>query len=255
MRQDARAPFRAALQRPRVAAYPTGEFVGQESFMRVSEIRRLAGHARVGSRTSVLDVCCGVAGPGRLITAEFGCRYVGVDYSASTVEIARELAGDLPCRFVQAKVPPLPDGRYDVVLLLETMLAFPDKRSLLADVVRVLGQGGRFAFTVEEGRPLTSAEQELMPDADTVWLVELAELIALLRDVGLTVTWQEECTASHHAIAASLLRSFGTEGEEIAQTIGGRPLAELIAAHGLWSDWLSTGRVRKFAMVAEKRHR
>ena len=221
--------------------------------MRVSEIRRLAGHARVGSRTSVLDVCCGVAGPGRLITAEFGCRYVGVDYSASTVEIARELAGDLPCRFVQAKVPPLPDGRFDVVLLLETMLAFPDKRSLLADVVRVLEHGGRFAFTVEEGRPLTCAEQELMPDADTVWLVELAELIALLRDVGLTVTWQEECTASHRAIAAALLRSFATEGEEIAQTIGGRPLVELIVAHRLWSDWLSTGRVRKFAMVAEKR--
>jgi len=130
MRQDARAPFRAALERPRVAAYPTGEFVGQESFMRVSEIRRLAGHARVGSRTSVLDVCCGVAGPGRLITAEFGCRYVGVDYSASTVEIARELAGDLPCRFVQAKVPPLPDGRFDVVLLLETML--PSTRNVPA---------------------------------------------------------------------------------------------------------------------------
>jgi SAM-dependent methyltransferase len=188
-----------------------------------------------------------------LITAEFGCRYVGVDYSASTVEIARELAGDLPCRFVQAKVPPLPDGRFDVVLLLETMLAFPDKRLLLADVVRVLEHGGRFAFTVEEGRPLTSAEQELMPDADTVWLVELAELIALLRDVGLTVTWQEECTTSHRGIAAALLRSFGTEGAEIAQTIGGRPLAELIAAHRLWSDWLRTGRVRKFAIVAEKR--
>ena len=56
MRQDARAPFHVALQRARVAAYPTGEFVGQESFMRVSEIRRLAGHARIGSRTSVLDM-------------------------------------------------------------------------------------------------------------------------------------------------------------------------------------------------------
>lgn len=253
MRQDAPAPLHAALQRPWVAAYPTGEFVGQESFMRASEIRRLAGHARVGSRTSVLDVCCGVAGPGRLITAEFGCRYVGVDYSACTVEIARELAGDLPCWFVQAKVPPLPDGRFDVVLLLETMLAFPDKRSLLADVVRVLEHRGRFAFTVEVGQPLTSAEQEVMPDADTVWLVELAELIALLRDIGLTVTWQEECTASHRAIATALLRSFRTEDQDVAQTIGGRPLAELIAAHRLWSDWLSTGRVRKFAMVAEKR--
>jgi len=253
MRQDARAPFHIALHRARVAAYPTGEFVGQESFMRVSEIRRLAGRARIESRTSVLDMCCGVAGPGRLITAEFDCRYVGVDCSASAVEIARGVAVDLPCRFVHATVPPLPDGRFGVVLLLETMLAFPDKRSLLANVVRALEPGGRFAFTVEEGRPLTSAERKLMPDADTVWLVELAELTALLCEVGLTVTWQEECTASHSAIAAALLRSFGTHGEEIAQTIGCRPLAELIAAHRLWSEWLGTGRVRKFAVVAEKR--
>jgi SAM-dependent methyltransferase len=253
MRQDARAPFHVALQRARVAAYPTGEFVGQESFMCVSEIRRLAGHARIGRRTSVLDVCCGVAGPGRLIAAEFGCRYLGVDCSASAVEIACELAGDLPGRFVQATVPPLPDGRFDVVLLLETMLAFPDKRSLLANVVRALEHGGRFAFTVESGRPLTPAEQELMPDADTVWLVELAELTTLLCDVGLTVTWQEECTTSHRAIAVALLGSYGTHGKAIAQTIGGRPLAELVAAHRLWSDWLGTGRVRKFAIVAEKR--
>src|SRR5262249_32945869 len=159
-----------------------------------------------GPGLSVLDVCCGVAGPGRLITAEFGCRYLGVDYSASTVEIARELAGDLPCRFAQAEVPPLPYGRFDVVLLLETMLAFPDKQSLLAEIVGALEGGGRFAFTVEEGRPLTRAEQELMPDADTVHLVELAELTAMMRDVGLTVTWQEECTASHRGIAAALLR-------------------------------------------------
>ena len=71
-------------------------------------------------------------------------------------------------------MPPLPDGRFDVVLLLETMLAFPDKAALLAEVARVLEPGGRFAFTVEEGRPLTAGERARMPDADTVWLVERA---------------------------------------------------------------------------------
>ena len=37
-----------------------------------------------------------------------------------------------------------------MVLLLETMLAFPDKEALVGEVARVLGPGGRFAFTVEE---------------------------------------------------------------------------------------------------------
>jgi SAM-dependent methyltransferase len=252
VRQDVRAPFLAALQRSREAVYPAGEYVGQESFMRTSDIRRLAGRAVIGRDVRVLDLCCGVAGPGRLIAAELGCRYLGVDYSASALTIARELAGDLPCRFEQRQIPPLPDGCFDVVLLLEAMLALPDKGVLFEEVARVLEADGRFAFTVEEGHPLTASERARMPDADTVWLVELAELTAMLGRVGLTVTWQEQCSASHQAMATALLRSFQAHSAEIGRQIGARALSELITAHQLWSDWLGTGRVRKFAVVAEK---
>jgi ubiquinone/menaquinone biosynthesis C-methylase UbiE len=253
VRQDQRAPFLSGLRRAREAAYPTGEYVGQESFMRAAEIRRLARHAGIGPGVSVLDLCCGIAGPGRLIVSELGCRYLGLDSSATAVEIARGLAGDLPCRFEQAEVPPLPDGPFEVVLLLETMLAFRDKQALLADVVRVLEPGGRFAFTVEEGPPLSPSESAQMPDADTVWLIELSEMSVLLREVGLTVTWQEQCSASHHAIARALLQWFRTDASDIAQQIGPLALTELIAAHELWNDWLGRGRVRKFALVAQKR--
>jgi SAM-dependent methyltransferase len=253
VRQDDRAPFAAALRSAREAAYPPGEYVGQESFQTAGEIRRLADRAGIGRDVSVLDLCCGVAGPGRLITAERGCRYLGVDRSGSAVEIARQLAGDLPCRFDEADVPPLPDGRFDVVLLLETLLAFPDKRAVLGGVARALEPGGRFAFTVEEGRPLTRAERAQMPDADTVWLVELAELTALLHEVGLAVTWQEDRSAAHRAMAGALGRAFRADAAAIGDRLGARAPAELIAAHELWSEWLGTGRVRKFAMVAEQR--
>ncbi len=253
MRQDQRAAFSAGLQWARETAYPAGEYVGQESFMRAAEIGRLARRAGIGPGVSVLDLCCGMAGPGRFIVAELGCRYLGLDCSASAVEIARGLAGDLPCRFEQQEVPPLPAGRFDVVLLLETMLAFPDKRTLLAEVVRVLEDGGRFGFTLEEGPPLTPSERSQMPDADTVWLIELAEMSMLLREVGLTVTWQEEWSASHHATATALLQCFRADASDIARQIGPLALAELTAAHEVWSDWLGCGRVRKFALVAEKR--
>ena len=52
-----------ALERAQATAYPAGEYVGQESFMRAAEVRRLAQKARVGPGVSVLDLCCGVAGP------------------------------------------------------------------------------------------------------------------------------------------------------------------------------------------------
>ena len=220
--------------------------------MRAGEVRTLAHQARIGPGVSVLDLCCGVAGPGRMITAELGCHYLGVDHSASALAAAQELAGNLPCRFEQAHLPPLPKGRFEVVLLLETMLAFPDKEVLVTEVARVLEPGGRFAFTVEEGRPLTQQERARMPGAGTVWLIEVAELTAILHGAGLPVTWQQEFSSSHHTIATALHRCYLAESAQIAHQIGAQATAELITAHQLWSDWLGSGRVRKFAMVAEK---
>jgi SAM-dependent methyltransferase len=253
VRQDQRAPGRTALERARAAAFPAGEYAGQESFMRASEISALARAARIGPGVRVLDLCCGTAGPGRLIAAETGCDYLGVDQSARALATARERAGKLPCRFEQARLPPVPEGRFDVVLLLETMLAFPDKRVLLAQVARALEPGGRFAFTVEEGRPLTGPERAQMPAADTVWPAELAELTALLGEAGLRVSGQREHSAAHRAIAAALARGYAAEADRIAGEIGPQAVTDLVASHRLWAAWLGTGRVRKFAMVAEKR--
>ena len=244
-----------ALERARATAYPAGEYVGQESFMRAAEIRRLAHRAGVGPGVSVLDLCCGVAGPGRMITAESGCRYLGIDQSASALATAQQLAGKLPSRFERAHLPPLPQGRFEVVFLLETMLAFPDKEALVGEVARTLEPGGRFAFTVEEGRPLTQQEQSRMPAADTVWPVELAELTGVLCNAGLAVTWHQEHSSAHHAMATALLLRYRADSAQIADQIGEQATAELITAHELWNDWLGSGRVRKFAMVAEKQRR
>ncbi|TMM03773.1 MAG: class I SAM-dependent methyltransferase [Actinobacteria bacterium] len=155
--------------------------------MRAGEIRLLAGQAGIAPGVSVLDLCCGVAGPGRFITRELGCTYLGVDYSSSALDIARERAGDLPCRFAVSRIPPVPAGPFDVVLLLETMLAFPDKETLLEEISQALTTGGRFAFTMEEGLPLTEAERQRMPDSDTVWLTPLQEMLTWLDSVGLVV--------------------------------------------------------------------
>jgi SAM-dependent methyltransferase len=252
VKQDERAPFVDALQRARVAAYAPGEFVEQESFMRAAEIRALAQDAGIAPGVSVLDLCCGIAGPGRFITRELGCDYLGVDYSADAIDIARRRAGGLPCRFEVARIPPLPPGPFDVVLLLETMLAFAEKEPLLREVSRALAAGGRFAFTLEAGLPLSEAEREQMPDADTVWLVPIDEMLAALDRVGLVVRGQEDRSQSHLATAESLAEAFAADAVDIAAQIGDEALEELLSAHRLWSDWLRAGRVRKIAVVAEK---
>jgi SAM-dependent methyltransferase len=244
--------FERALRPARESAYAPGEYVEQESFMLASEILGLASRAGIEPGVGVLDLCCGVAGPGRLITRALRCSYVGVDASESAVAIASRRAGDLPCRFVVAGIPPLPDVPCDVVVLLETMLAFSDKAPLVSEVARVLPAGGRFAFTLEEGAPLSDSERARMPDAATVWPSPWDEVAHLLRAAGLSVVWREDHSDSHRAVADALIEAFVHERDAIASQIGARAIDELIAGHRLWSAWLSSGRMRKIAAVAEK---
>jgi SAM-dependent methyltransferase len=249
---DERRSVVDALSPSQHVAFGRGEFVEQESFVRASEIRALAARAGIGPGVSVLDLCCGVAGPGRFITRELGCAYLGVDSSESAIAIAAERARRLPCRFQVRQVPPLPPGTFEVVLLLETMLAFHDKEPLLEEIAAVLPVGGRFAFTLEEGIPLTGSERARMPAADTVWLTPLDEMHTLLARTGLAVSWEEDWSESHRELAAALADAYAADATAIASRIGRRPLEDLLAAHRLWRDWLAAGRVRKFALVAER---
>ena len=249
---DAREAVDRALGKTRLSAYPPGEYAGQESFMRATEIVRLAERAGIGPGSSVLDLCCGVGGPGLLITSTFGCKYHGVDASASAVRIAEVRAGDLNCHFEVARVPPLPAGDFDVVLLFETMLAFPDKHDLLQHIGAALPEGGRFVFTVEEGDPLSDQERMTMPESNTVWLTPLAELQVQLSAAGLSVIWQVDSSQAHQEIAQRLCHELSSEAADIRGQLGAQAFEALLTAHQLWSDWLRTGRVRKFAIVAER---
>jgi SAM-dependent methyltransferase len=247
VKQDHRTPFEQALRRAREAA---GGYVGQESFMTAAEILALAARAGVRPGVSVLDVCCGTAGPGSLIARELGCAYLGVDFSATAIALARRRAADL--RFAVARVPPLPAGSFEVVIMLEAMLAIADKEPLVRAVAAALPPGGRFAFTLEEGAPLTRAERAAMPDADTVWLTPLDELAECLAAAGLAVTWVDDVSRAHRAQAQALADAYAADGAAIAAQIGRRALRDLLAAHRLWVEWLDAGRVRKLALVANR---
>jgi SAM-dependent methyltransferase len=250
---DERTRYDRALHGARVSAFAAGEFVGQESFMTAGEIRALAARARIGPGVAVLDLCCGVGGPGRFVAGETGCDYLGVDADAGAVAAAIERAGDRPsCRFMIGEIPPLPAGPFDVVLLLETMLAFDDKEALIRAVAGALRPGGRFAFTLEEGAPLTPGERAAMPAADTVWPARLDEIRTLLEREGLELTWRADHSAAHRATAQALTAAFAADATQIAAQIGPRALDELLTAHRLWIDWLREGRICKLALVAER---
>ncbi|WP_193315277.1 cyclopropane-fatty-acyl-phospholipid synthase family protein [Nostocoides sp. F2B08] len=248
------APLGEALREARRVAFPPGEFVGQESFVTARQIRTLAHHGGIVAGTRVVDLCCGVAGPGLLLVGDYECQYLGVDADADSIALAREGAASAGLRadFEVARVPPLPAGRFDVVVLLETMLAFRAKDVLLQAIASALHGGGRFVFTVEEGPPLNGLERERMPASETVWPVTLHDLGSALEELGLRTVWTEDWTRSHADTARALAASYATLLATVPPGPDRDAVAGLVDSHRLWAEWLGAGRMRKFAVVAER---
>ena len=258
------ARLEEVLYEARSRAFPPGEFVGQESFVTAGEVLALARRAGVGRGTRVLDLCCGHGGPGLHIVERLGCAYAGVDSSAEAIQEARRSAAarGLAARFEVATVPPVPLPQldiaqpdvvqFDVVLLLETLLAFRDKHTLLREISAALPVGGRLACTVEAGRPVLDSERAVMPAPESVWPVAMDELAAHLGSFGMQVDSLSECTDDHRAAVDGLLSAYLGLSAEIRAAGGHEVLDDVLTSHRLWSEWLREGRIRKFAVVAER---
>lgn len=246
--------FEEELRLARAAAFGAGEYIGQESFVTGTEVLALADQAHIGPGVSVLDLCCGTGGPGRFITRNLGCTYLGVDVSRTAVEDARRraTAAGLRCRFEVRLVPPLPQGRFDAVLMLETLLAFPERAALLRAVAGALPPGGHFALSVEAGRPLSPVEASVMPESDTVNLTPLDQLVADLAREGLRLRWHQDWTDSHLRTVDALVGAYQDTAARIHDVEQREAVDRLLTAHRLWSRWLRDGRVRKHALVTER---
>jgi SAM-dependent methyltransferase len=115
----------------RLTAYPVGA---------------LLDAARVGPGTRLLDVGTGtgvVAGPANAR----GARVTAVDAEPSMVEIAARNVPGLDVRLAVLPALPLPDGDFDAVVGNFVINAVADPVAALAELRRVLREGGRLALT------------------------------------------------------------------------------------------------------------
>lgn len=118
---------------------------GAEEVIAILEGLSLAGR-------NVLDLGCGVGGAAVLMAGELGAGSVlGVDVEEHSLELAADtvqaagLTERVNLRLIEPGPLPLPGNSFDVVFTNDAICHVPDKRSLIADVFRVLRPGGVFA--------------------------------------------------------------------------------------------------------------
>jgi arsenite methyltransferase len=148
---------------------------GERTTRRALELILLAGGDRL------LDVASGTGASALLAAREFGATVTGVDYgtdavlAATAAARAERLGERVTFARGDAEDLPIPDGSFDAVLCECSLCTFPDKPRAVAEMRRVLRQGGRVAISD------VVVDAERLPD-------ELLGPIATIACVGSALT-------------------------------------------------------------------
>ena len=177
------------------------------SFLTLGEGRRILQLLSIGEGDVLVDVACGAGGPGLWAAQQTGASLIGIDPSAAGLATARQRAGNVglrqPGRFVAGTFEHtgLSNSSADAVMSVDALQYAPDKRSALAEMIRVLRPGGRLAFIAFEVDPSKVAGLPVL-GVDPV-----PDYVPLLQDAGFAVKiceetpgWQERVYGAFGAI-------------------------------------------------------
>jgi len=180
------------------------------SFLTRGEGSRVLQLLAVGEADALVDVACGTGGPGLWAAQQTGARLTGIDPSAAGLAAAKRRADSTGlaerARFRQGTFEHtgLGDCSADAVMSIDALQYAPDKRSALAELLRVLRPGGRLAFIAFEVDP------GKVTGLPVIGVDPVPDYVPLLQDAGFAVEayeetpgWQERVYAAFGAVVES----------------------------------------------------
>jgi SAM-dependent methyltransferase len=157
----------------------------------------------VGPGERLLDVASGKGDSALLAARERGCVVTGIDYGEAAVIDARRAVDDaglgdrVVFRVCDAEALPFEDENFDAVLCECSLCTFPDKRTALAEVHRVLPPGGRVAIAdvvADHDRLPGTLRGPVATAACVGTALSREDLLGLLAATGFRVLATQQCT-------------------------------------------------------------
>ena len=190
--------------------YPTG---GEDLHAaQEAKMSRISHYVGLNAGQQVLDLGCGWCGPALYFAERYGCRVTGVTLSSAQREHAlawaarRGLGDRLTVDLRNVPDLPYPDGSFDQVLFLESIIHMSEKAAIFARCARLLRPGGR-VFIQESNYDRASRRGRYLADRGydevnrafgyTSHMVSAGEMLMFLEEAGLVPEWVEDISAHY----------------------------------------------------------
>ena len=178
----------------------------------------LAEKLTMNASSSVLDIGCGIGGPARFLSSEFGCKVSGIDLTADFVNTGNSLTDQVglsdKVKLIEASALNIPfaDNSFDISYMIHVGMNIADKDVLFSEAFRVTKPGGVFGIydvmllgNCELQYPLPWAVEE-----DGNAIASATDYISALIKAGFSLKHEDDKTDFANGFFEKMSASMGT---------------------------------------------
>ena len=232
----------------------------QDHFGGLAATDALARHAKINESTHVLDLCCGLGGPARYLAYHHGCRVTGVDMNtdrlAGAVRLTErtKLQDRVLFHHANALQTGLADETFDVIVSQEAFCHIPDKKTLIAECVRLLKPGGRIVYTDILARNSMTNEIRSRLESEMVFseLSTLEQYCHLLEGKSCQVVEVEDLSDDWAQILIDRLAMYRSLKEQTVSSFGLAHFQKWDRTYSFFVDLYRSGELGGGRFVAHK---
>ena len=232
----------------------------QDHFGGLAATDALARHAKINESTHVLDLCCGLGGPARYLAYHHGCRVTGVDMNtdrlAGAVRLTErtKLQDRVLFHHANALQTGLADETFDVIVSQEAFCHIPDKKTLIAECVRLLKPGGCIVYTDILARNSMTNEIRSRLESEMAFseLSTLEQYCHLLEEKSCQVVEVEDLSDDWAQILIDRLAMYRSLKEQTVSSFGLAHFQKWDRTYSFFVDLYRSGELGGGRFVARK---
>lgn len=232
----------------------------QDHFGGLAATDALARHAKINESTHVLDLCCGLGGPARYLAYHHGCRVTGVDMNtdrlAGAVRLTErtKLQDRVLFHHANALQTGLADETFDVIVSQEAFCHIPNKKTLIAECVRLLKPGGCIVYTDILARNSMTNEIRSRLENEMAFseLSTLEQYCHLLEEKGCQVVEVEDLSDDWAQILIDRLAMYRSLKEQTVSSFGLAHFQKWDRTYSFFVDLYRSGELGGGRFVARK---